>query len=217
MSDPDKSIERVLQGLRAVEPAPQLQARLLCDLERRSVRRASEGLSLGRRVPSRRFWITASFAVFLAMVVGHAWQLRQGANRSGRAAVPLQVSVERHASAAHLPPSIDHANAPTHRAIQLVVGEAVPQTPPVALRGRDRETTVPRAKTLAEQEAEAPSLLAPPLPLTKSERLLLQMTEQRRPEEIALLTGQLTAAHNAHDRREFSDFFEPSDSQHAQN
>ena len=214
MSDPDQAIERVLHGLGHAEPPPQLEGRVIRTLEGRLQRQRPGGHALGRRPSLRGLLVATTCAVLLALLAGFVWEVRWSSDHARSTPVALEGSA---AQRPNRPLKVDGVERSLPRATEAAAVRAPGGTPPNPPRERNREATVPRAKSLAEEEAEAPSLLAPPLPLTHSERLLLQMTEQGRPEEIALLTEQLSAAHDAQDRREFRDFFERSEPQHTHN
>jgi len=55
----------------------------------------------------------------------------------------------------------------------------------------------------------APSKPAPPLPLTRQEKMLAEVVHRGEPEELASLSPEFRAKEMELSRAEFSDFFEP--------
>ena len=220
MSDPDEAITRVLNGLGRTDPAPGLQGRILRELEGRAFSKKSGRFSFrwlsGQEARERRIYLAATFggvvAVGLAVFGGNP---HPGVESPSRARVAMDLQASPQANNAQTPQS-----AASVKTLPVIAGE-VGATKPIARKRLNvsmvQRETKPRnrSKSLAEEEAEAPSTVAPPMPLTTSERLLLQMAQGRRPEEIALLTRQLSAEHDAQARQDFRDFFEPAQPQHA--
>jgi hypothetical protein len=69
--------------------------------------------------------------------------------------------------------------------------------------------TVDDMDALALEEMRAASQPAPPLPLTKQERLLLHVTHEGASEELAVLDPAKRAAQDKEERAEVERFFEP--------
>lgn len=63
--------------------------------------------------------------------------------------------------------------------------------------------------TMALDEMRAPSQPAPPVPLTEQEKLLLRITRNRNPIQLAALSPAMRAAHDAEEEADFERFFEP--------
>jgi hypothetical protein len=72
-----------------------------------------------------------------------------------------------------------------------------------------RRANVDDMDALALEEMRAASQPAPPLPLTKQERLLLRVAHQGWPEELAALDPARRAAQDKEERAEVERFFEP--------
>jgi hypothetical protein len=69
---------------------------------------------------------------------------------------------------------------------------------------------VRRDDSLAVREMRAASRPAPPLPLTKEEKLLLRIARTAGPEELAMLNPDERARREAESEAEFQQFFGPS-------
>ena len=210
MSAPDEGIDRVLHGLGRVEASPGLQQRILRGLENGSLRQRSRRLLPGRWSYMGRLCVGAIFAGVVALFFALSWRIRPSPASPHQNHVLLKAPAAPKANMKQTPLQMEEAKGPAGIATQHAATQHVVRSEANLSGGRNRAKAVSRGRSLAEEEAEAPSMVAPPLPLTNSERLLLQMAEGRRPEEIALLTGQLNAEHDAHDRRDFRDFFEPT-------
>jgi hypothetical protein len=61
--------------------------------------------------------------------------------------------------------------------------------------------------SIAMSEMRAPSLPAPPMPLTEQERLLLRMAHKNDPVELAILDPKLRELQDAQEKAEFQRFF----------
>ncbi len=67
----------------------------------------------------------------------------------------------------------------------------------------------------AQDPAYAPSMVAPPLPLTEQERLLIRATRREAPTELAMLNPDELAKREADDAAQFNQFFPPPPAQPA--
>ena len=79
-----------------------------------------------------------------------------------------------------------------------------------------RAKTARSEDSLAMREMMAPSQPAPPMPLTKQEKLLLRLVHKGDPVELAMLNPELRARQIAEGRAEFQRFFEQKTSEAAQ-
>lgn len=207
MSDPDEAITRVLKGLNRTGPPPDLQHRVLRNVETRSLRQKSGWLSFGHNMYARRMYLAATSAGVLALLLAvFGWSHRSGPESLNRARTATVSPAAPRANTKRMPlRAAEVRTSPAISAEVAVVAWSRSNHP----RHRNGKELAIGSKSLAEQEAEAPSTVAPPLPFTASERLLVRMAHGGRPEEYALLAGQLSAQHVARDRQEFRDFFEP--------
>lgn len=73
---------------------------------------------------------------------------------------------------------------------------------------------VRRDDSLALREVRAASRPAPPLPLTKQEKLLLRVARTAGPEELAMLNPDERARRRAESDAEFQQFFGKSTAKH---
>ncbi len=211
MSDPEESIKRVLNGLSHIDPEPDLQQRVLRNLAETSGKRASASFTLdlpfGRRTTERKrvFAVTAAVMITLTLAIPHL-RLRSGSN------IPTRGDVRTESRAAEKL-VIKSPHSEVGKAIATLSASAEYRAPGVRRLAHvsavgPRQKAMAQGQSLAEEEAKAPSKVAPPLPLTSSERLLLRLAQGGRPEEYALLAGQLSARHEVQDRQEFREFFE---------
>jgi hypothetical protein len=74
-------------------------------------------------------------------------------------------------------------------------------------------SVTPDRTEVAESENHHVNLPPPPLPLTREERLLLEIVHRRPPVELAMLTPARRAAQEQSERSEFDQFFAPSETE----
>jgi len=77
-----------------------------------------------------------------------------------------------------------------------------------------RVSAATQARTgVAESGRQPVNMPPPPLPLTRQERLLLEIAHRRPPFELAMLTSARRVAQEQHDRNEFDQFFGPTEAE----
>lgn len=196
MNHPEDAIDRVLSGLRDA-PVPQ-------SLDRRIFRALED--SAARQPLQRRFdrlaWASAAACAFIAI---------------GAAALFFTLS-----PAKHLNPATRVVPYPTGRSQENIADTAASATPPAAPLSVAGEHAAPRLRnttsaTSTHVEAREPdhvNLPPPPLPLTREERLLLEITHRRPSFELAMLTSARNAAQEQREHNEFDQFFALSKTQH---
>lgn len=168
MNPSENDIDQLFAALRDTQPSPGFQQRLLATVEQ-----ARE------EVPQRRQWwpslaVAGACAVLL---VAHLVQVRHR--------TPATPAVA-HAPALSTPPAVSSTNTavaasatPPHFA--LTAQEPTQPKPQVA------PATVSSAEQLAQEETSAPSQVAPPMPLTAGERLLLRAARRNTDMNVAQL------------------------------
>jgi hypothetical protein len=177
MRDAEKTIERLLAGLRDAEPPCGIEHRILKALDGMDAREASASASLWR-------WsLRPAIAVLLAGVV----ILMAG----------IAVQQRRHA-----PPVLTsaHVRQPAKR-------ELVARAPTVLLRTTSRVPVKPRQDAPAVGNTQAAGFPAPPLPLTEQERLLLRLAQRGDADNKAMLNPDARAALTAKTTKQFQQFF----------
>jgi hypothetical protein len=186
MKDADRTIERLLAGLRDAEPSAGIER---CILEAMEAREAAAAAPPWRRL--RSSWRLHSAAMSLASGV-----LATGA-------LIVAIAVHQHWS----------VPADTRSHVITAVGrttqpEAVAQPAPIAPRRVASRVSVRRPRDVpAVPETQAASFPAPPLPLTEQERLLLRIAHRRDPEDTAILNPAVQAAQSAKATEQFQQFF----------
>ncbi|MGI4831572.1 MAG: hypothetical protein ACRYFU_25825 [Janthinobacterium lividum] len=198
MNGPEKDIDRILAGLREAQPRNGLSQRVLRAVEdrphqnrlkpQRAVPTGLQGLPFRLvRVP---VWVTglALLAVFFAMAVH---QTRPGRGHPNR---PIP------------PPATAHEARSPAKAVQASV--TLPR--PARTRNLRRPPLLSAEESLAMAEMNAPSLLAPPLPLTAQERALSCVGQRHGAAAAAVLNADHRAREQAEATTEFYAFFEPA-------
>jgi hypothetical protein len=185
MKDPDKTIQRLLAGLRDAEPSAGMQSRVLIAME---AREAVASDSPWRRLISPwllRPAIALSLACALASLI-----------------VAIAVHQPRRA------PEDVRSHATRADARQAKGPEAVAQKAPIMPRRVASRGSLRRpGEVSAVPETQAASFPAPPLPLTEQERLLLRLAHRRDPEDTAILNPTVQAAQSAKATEQFQQFF----------
>ncbi|QHN02008.1 hypothetical protein FTO74_00400 [Granulicella sp. WH15] len=179
----EEQVERVLAALGAVEPPPGMQRRILELLEEEAAEDATE-------------W----------------WRLRPSGVLGGMAFAAML------AFAVMVPTSHRHRSSPVviepPQPIVMAVPEASArrvQMPPLRRISARRAIAARKSDddSIAMQEMRAKSFPAPPLPLTKEERLLRSIAHKGDPAEMAMLEPETRAAEAAAETAAFQQFFEP--------
>ncbi len=201
MSESQVGIDRVLQALRDVETPANLESRVMDALAQRAA--VQHQPSWYRFFAGSPIWLRTAAALaglcvagFLIVIVTRTPQ------------PPRMASGERPRRASTPPIPLLASQAPA--------GFPAPHSPSISARTADRNhrhtprpTSTPAVVDLATAEANAPSLPAPPLPLTRQERLLLRFARRSRTEEYALLTPEFRAREYAAERAAFRAYFDP--------
>jgi hypothetical protein len=185
MKDADRTIERLLAGLRDAEPSAGIERRILEAMEAREAAAAAP--------PWRRLSLP--------------WLLRPAIGITLACALAsLIVAIAVH-QPRHRPADVrSHATRADVR--QTVGPEAVAHRAPIVPRRMASRVSVRRPRDVpAAEETQAASFPAPPLPLTEQERLLLRLAHRRDPEDTAILNPAVQAAQSAKATEQFQQFF----------
>lgn len=202
MKDSEELIEKLLAGLRNVDPSPEMERRILAAVQNHA--------SAPSRYGWRKFipiWLTTqthsvatlpvACGAALACIVVFALAIPA----IHREHVPTQ-SKKNSAPLKALPPA----------SLEVAAKITQPLEPQPGMRRRAKVRTR-RAElasaddSLAMREMRAPSRPAPPLPLTEQEKLLLRFVHAHSPEELAALDPAKWAAGDAKEKADFEKFF----------
>ena len=178
MKDADRTIERLLAGLRDAEPPGGIERRILEALDGIEARDVATPASL---------WLPAMALLLACAVILMA---------------AVMVHQHRHAPA-DLSPSI---SADVHQATRPEL--VTRKTPTGPQRTSSRVLVRHPRDVPAAGEAQASSFPAPPLPLTEQEKLLLRLAHRGDPENMAILNPDVRAAQTAKATEQFQQFFE---------
>jgi hypothetical protein len=187
MKDADRTIERLLAGLRDAEPSAGIERRILEAMEAREA--LASGSLLHRLILP---WLSRpAIALSLACAAGLT------------ASLIVAVAVHRRA------PADVRSPAATAAVQQATRPEAVAQKAPIMPRRVASRGSLRRpGEVSAVPETHAASFPAPPLPLTEQERLLLRLAHRRDPEDTAILNPAVQAAQSAKATEQFQQLFE---------
>jgi hypothetical protein len=191
MREADKTIERLMTGLRDIEPPAEMQRRIL-EAMRAHEAAASDPLRHGRITP---WLLRPSVAMSLACAAAlAAWLI-----------VAVKVHQPWHAPAETTSYST-HAAARRDTRPVTVAQKAHIEPRRTAARVPARRPRV--GDVSAADETQAASYPAPPLPLTEQEKLLLRLAHRDDAENTAMLSPDLQATQSAKATQQFQQFFE---------
>ncbi len=200
MRDADEALEKVLAGLREVAAPEGMDRRVLERLEREAVDGRRPGWRWAMPVFARLPGGVRVAAGVAAVGVLGALMGVFGVHRAHGPEVARPVAAERMEAGSRN----QEASVPAPR-----LSPARGGLRRVSLRERRRGAPVREEDVLALREMRAPSLLAPPEPLTEQERLLVKLAHKGDPEELAMLSPEVRARRDAAGRAEVKRFFEP--------
>ncbi len=187
MRDADRTIERLLAGLRDAQPPGGMERRILEALSGAGAREVAASVPLWRR-PLRPAIAILLVCTVILMV---AFTVQQRKHVPGRQLVPLKPT--------------EGLNGAPNISSSLRVGRR-PQHAPGDQRVRSHQGTTSRISP-AVRETQTASFPAPPLPLTEQERLLLRLAHRRDSDATAILNPDARAAQTAKATEQFQQFF----------
>ncbi len=193
----EDAIMQVFEGLRDIDAPVGMKGRILDGLKERAAAR------------SRWAWwpipmcYLVSGAAFAGVVIFAL--TAPGIRKIGRAPVQPKIAVA----------PMETAPAPFKVAAEGAKGSPreldVQQTRRENAHGTELMRT---ADSVALSATFAPSMLAPPMPLTEQEKLLLRMAHRSDPVELAMLDSKLRAVEDIQEKAEFQRFFERPTAKH---
>lgn len=196
MKHPEEAIERVLAGLREAEAPQGMERRILQAAQAQAVERKS--WTVAAWLGARPWAVAAAGVVMLSLAASFAGHGR-GRNRIEVASVKPNIMSTAVAPAARLE-EVHTEGRPKRERGALSRRSNAGEAKPEPLSAED---------ALAVSEMNAPSKPAPPLPLTRQEKLLAEAVHQAGPEELASLRPEVRDRQMELSRAEFHDFFEP--------
>jgi hypothetical protein len=186
MRDAERTIEKLLAGLRDAEPPGGMEHRILEALDGMGASEAAASASLWRR-PLRP---TLAMLLACAVILMVAFTVQQRKHVPGQQLVPLKPKNGLN-GAPNIVSSLRVSQKPQHAAADQKV-----QSPP------KRPQDAP-----AVGETQTASFPAPPLPLTEQERLLLRLAHRGDSDTTAILNPEVRAAQTAKATDQFQQFF----------
>lgn len=155
--DPENEITQLLAALRDTEPSSGFEQRLVAVVEQ-----AKDA------PPQRRNWMWS-----LALAGGCAALLLAHVRQAGRQTTAVPAVVATHSAAATVVPA---QAAPL--STPVLQATAAPITKSTGAPQAAEPVTISAADQLAQEQTNAPTRVAPPMPLTAAERALLRATRQ---------------------------------------
>jgi hypothetical protein len=202
MRDAERTIERLLAGLRDAEPPGGMEHRILEALDGMGAREAAASASLWRR-PLRP---VLAMLLACAVIVMVAFTVQQGKHvpgqphgMPGQALVPLKPKSGLN-GAPNIVSSLRVGQKPQRASVDQKVRSPRRATSGVPVK---RSQDAP-----AVGETQAASFPAPPLPLTEQERLLLRLAHRGDSDDMAILNPDVRAAQTAKATEQFQQFFD---------
>jgi hypothetical protein len=223
MKNSEEAIEKVLAGLRDVDAPEGMERRILNSLDDsfdalrdgesrlsrsgwRRVLPAGLRMSVWPMAGGRVIWgVALAGALVLAVAIPTMRRVGRDSVDDSVESTGSVVPGESRTGAAQVeaPPRVN-SEAVAKRALQVSTGSHAR-----SMGGVKAQRAVDDLDALALEEMRAASQPAPPLPLTKQERLLLYVARDGAPEELAVLDPVRRAAQDKEERAAVERFFEP--------
>ena len=207
INNSEEAIRKVLAGLRGCDVSHEMEQRMLKAVQDQAAAEARSGWHW-----SRPMWLMNLRAPILSR------RLLSGVAVTGMLAVALTITLF------HRVHRIGGAASQSMKVAPAQVGPRPPETPSLAVSsptvspttsdfqsaGKERERSVGPVRhrdSLALRELHAASRPAPPLPLTREEKMLLRLLHTVGPQKLAILNSEERARHDAEADAEFQQFF----------
>ena len=206
MKNSEEAIEKVLAGLRNVD-APEGMARRILNSLDESLDTVRDGesrpMSVWPLAGGRVIWgVALAGASVLAVAIPTMRWIGRVSVESKRSLAPVESM--RGVAPVKAVPRVN-SEAVAKRALQVSTSAHAR-----SMEGeKAQRATTDDMDALALEQMRAASQPAPPLPLTKQERLLLRVAQQGGPEELAVLDPARRAAQDREERAAVERFFEP--------
>ena len=205
MKNSEQAIEKVLSGLNGVEAPSDMERRILRKLQNHTSLSAAQSTRslLQSRFPSWLAEHTRAFAIATACGIAALLVvlITPAIRHTGHATAPSTPSAQS-APAAVQPSPTEMTAATSAQAPTSIARKA-------ATHHTNRTTPTSAEDDLAEREMRAPSLPAPPMPLTDQEKLLLRLVHANDPVELALIDSKSWATQFTRSKAQFDKFFAP--------
>ena len=219
MKNSEEAIEEGLAGLRDVDAPEGMERRILNSLDDsfdalrdgessrsrfgwRQVPPVGLRMSVWPMAGARVIWgVALAGALVLAVAIPTMRRVGRAAEESRRSAAPVEPTIGV-ARVEALPRVNSETVAKSGRRISTGSHGR-------SMEGERAQRAGDDLDALALEEMRAASQPAPPLPLTKQERLLLHVAHEGRPEELAVLDPAKRAAQDKEERAAVERFFEP--------
>jgi hypothetical protein len=195
MRDAERTIERLLAGLRDAEPPGGMEHRILEALDGMGAREVAASASFWRRPLRPALAMLLACAVILMV----ACTVQQRKHVPGQQLIPLKPT-EGLNGAPNIFSSLRVSQKPQHAAPDEKVQSPRRTTSRIPVK---RPQDAP-----AVGETQAASFPAPPLPLTEQERLLLRLAHRGDSDTTAILNPDVRAAQTAKATEQFQQFFD---------
>ena len=220
MRDADQAIESVLTGLRAAEASQGIEKRILRALEERAAekdarRSWSNWVVMPRYAGLLAGGVAVAGMLAVALLLPLKHRMRQVAVNGQR----VGVSTASESLVSRGENGVSQRQNPQGEGKFHGTAQAVPWSKAanstssgVEVQGSQEASGtdgIPDYDALAVSEMLAPSKPAPPLPLTRQERLLARVVHKGEPEELAALKPDVRAKQMEISKAEFQEFFEP--------
>jgi hypothetical protein len=194
MRDAERTIERLLAGLRDAEPPGGMEHRILEALDGMGAREVAASASFWRRPLRPALAMLLACAVILMV----AFTVQQRKHVPGQHLVPLKPKSGLN-GAPNIVSSLRVGQKPQHAAADQRVRSPRQTTSRIPVKHSHDAPAV--------GETQTASFPAPPLPLTEQERLLLRLAHRGDSDTTAILNPDVRAAQTAKATEQFQQFF----------
>lgn len=188
MRDADKTVARLLAGLRNAEPSAGLEQRILQKIEAAMEARPASATDSAWRLWRLRPAMTPAWVALVALLV---------------VCLFVATATRRQPSAPSVVTSSPHSTA----APQIPESAAIPHPAPIVPQHTAARVSLRHPRASDEKETEVANQPAPPLPLTEQEKLLLRLAHRRDTRNMAILNRDEQATQSVRDTQQFQEFF----------
>ncbi len=197
MKNSEEAVEKVLAGLRSAEAPDGMQSRIAAALANHATTRPGP---VGRRFAAITPLRCAIAAAAVLAIVWTAPAVRRFAH------APMQSKAASPATPSLIATTPD---TPTVRTQSPSRPQAPAKARPITWTNAPNTKPVLDMEAIALDEMRAPSQPPPPIPLTEQEKLLLRITRNRNPVQLASLNPAMRAERDAQEEADYQSFFEP--------
>ena len=202
MKNSEETVERVLAKLRSAEAPDGMQSRIAAALANHATTRPGP---VGKRfaaITPLRCAVAAAAVLAIVWTAPAVRRLTHASMQSAQSSQPKPASPATPSLIAATP------DTPTVSTQSPSRPQAQAKARPITWTNAPNTKPVLDMDAIALDEMRAPSQPPPPIPLTEEEKLLLRITRNRNPVQLASLNPAMRAERDAQEEADYLSFFE---------